>query len=157
GCTSLTSITIPENVTEIGWSAFSGCTSLTSITIPENVTEIGMNTFEKCTSLTNITIPENVTKIGWSAFEECTSLTSITIPKNVTLIMNYAFYGCTSLTSVYCKATTPPSIFDDTHSCRIFDGNASNRKIYVPNESVGAYKSAEYWKKYASSIVGYEF
>ena len=38
GCTSLTSITIPNNVTIIGSSAFEGCTSLTSITIPDNVT-----------------------------------------------------------------------------------------------------------------------
>ncbi|UWP26391.1 leucine-rich repeat domain-containing protein [[Eubacterium] siraeum] len=40
GCTSLTSITIPNNVTIIGSSAFEGCTSLTSITIPDEVTDI---------------------------------------------------------------------------------------------------------------------
>ena len=39
----------------------------------------------------------------------------------------------------------------------MFDGNASNRKIYVPMESVEAYKSAEYWKNYADAIVGYDF
>ena len=40
GCTSLTSITIPNNVTIIGSSAgvFASCSSLTSITIPDNVT-----------------------------------------------------------------------------------------------------------------------
>lgn len=39
----------------------------------------------------------------------------------------------------------------------MFDSNASGRKIYVPRASVNAYKSAEYWKNYASYIVGYDF
>ena len=38
-----------------------------------------------------------------------------------------------------------------------FDNNASGRKIYVPRESVKAYKSASYWSGYADYIVGYEF
>ena len=39
----------------------------------------------------------------------------------------------------------------------MFDSNASNRKIYVPTESVEAYKSAGYWNDYADAIVGYDF
>ena len=39
----------------------------------------------------------------------------------------------------------------------MFDGNASGRKIYVPTESVEAYKEAEYWSEYAVSIEGYDF
>lgn len=38
-----------------------------------------------------------------------------------------------------------------------FDENATNRKIYVPKESVEAYKSAKYWSDYADDIVGYDF
>ena len=96
-CTSLTSITIPNGVTSIGDSAFSGCSSLTSITIPNSVTSIGDHAFYGCTSLTSITIPDNVTSIGGRAFEDCTSLTSITIPKRVTSIGNTAFGSCNSL------------------------------------------------------------
>ena len=39
----------------------------------------------------------------------------------------------------------------------MFDSNASGREIYVPTESVDAYKSATYWNYYASAIVGYNF
>ena len=39
----------------------------------------------------------------------------------------------------------------------MFYNNASGRKIYVPTESVEAYKAAKYWSDYATSIVGYDF
>ena len=86
--------------------AFSGCSSLTSIAIPDSVTTIGDYAFHGCTSLTSVTIPDSVTSIGGSAFEDCTSLTSVTIPDSVTSIGWYAFRGCTSLTSVYYNGTT---------------------------------------------------
>ena len=79
-------ITIPDSVTSIGESAFSGCTGLTSVTIPDSVTSIGSYAFYYCSSLTSITIPDSVTSIGSYAFQSCSSLTSITIPDSVTSI-----------------------------------------------------------------------
>ncbi|MBO7263792.1 MAG: hypothetical protein J6U93_04650, partial [Alistipes sp.] len=72
---------------------------------------------------------------------------------SVTTIGDGAFYHCSSLTSVYCKATTPPALGGPY----VFDYNGSGRKIYVPTESVEAYKSASGWSEYKSSIVGYDF
>ena len=100
GCSSLTSIAIPEGVTMIGDSAFRGCLSLTSIAIPEGVTRIGDFAFNECSSLTTINIPESVTEIGDSAFGSCSSLTTIKIPEGVTKIGKYAFDECSSLTTI---------------------------------------------------------
>lgn len=80
-------------------------------------------------------------------------MTSVTIPDSVTSIGNNAFNGCKSLTSAYCKATTPPSLGDTS----VFDSNGSVRTIYVPTESVDAYKSATNWSEYADVIMGYDF
>ena len=180
-CWSLTSVTIGNGVTSIGREAFWSCTSLTSVTIGNSVTSIGDYAFGDCTSLkaiygkfasadnrcliidgvlnsfapaglTEYTIPDSVTSIGDSAFWDCTSLRSVTIPDSVTSIGYCAFSDCTSLTSVYCKPTTPPTGGD-----YMFGFNASGRKIYVPRESVDAYKAASYWNAYASDIVGYDF
>ncbi len=126
-CSSLTSITIPEGVTSIGYDAFNGCTSLTSITIPNSVTSIGYNAFNGCTSLTSITIPNSVTSIGSYAFNGCTSLTSITIPEGVTSIGSSAFYCCTSLTSI----TIPNSVTSIGYNA--FNGCTSLTSITIPN------------------------
>ena len=151
-CRSLTSVTIGDSVTTIGDYAFAICDSLTSVTIPDSVTTIGEGAFEYCSSLTSVTIGDSVTTIGEVAFYNCTSLTSVTIGDSVTSIGEWAFYSCRRLTSVYCEATTPPTLGYD-----VFDYNASGRKIYVPAESVWAYKAAQYWSNYTSAIVGYDF
>ena len=121
------------------------------IVFDDNITTIGNYAFSGCSSLTSVTIP-SVTTIGNYAFYGCSSLTSVTIPDSVTTIGYYAFRDCSSLTSVYCKATTPPAGGYD-----MFAYNASGRKIYVPMESVEAYKGASYWSEYADAIVGYDF
>ena len=151
-CSSLASVTIPNGVTSIGGSVFSGCKSLASVTIPDSVTSIGNYAFESCSSLVSVTIPDSVTSIGNYAFYICYSLTSVTIGNGVTSIGEDAFWGCSSLAEVYCKPTTPP-----TGNTRMFINNASGRKIYVPNESVEAYKSTDGWSRYADDIVGYDF
>ena len=100
-------VTIPDNVTKIGDSAFYDCTSLTSITIPDSVTEIGDRAFVCCTDLTSIIIPDSVIRIGHFAFSDCIGLTSITIPDSVTDIGNAVFAGCTDLTEIIVAGNNP--------------------------------------------------
>ena len=92
------------SVTSIGEGAFSGCSSLTSVTIPNSVTSIGEGAFASCSSLTSVTIPNSVTSIGEGAFASCSSLTSVTIPNSVTLIDEGVFAGCSSLTTLNFNA-----------------------------------------------------
>lgn len=177
----ITEYTIPNSVTSIGSGAFFNCRNLISVTIPDSVTEIGSNAFAFCYSLTEFkgkfakdngriwvidgkliafapagvteyTIPDNITSIESYAFGGCNSITSVTIPDSVTTIGYQAFQYCNSLTSVYCKATTPPTLGNNS-----FSYNGSGRKIYVPAASVEAYKGATNWSAYASAIVGYDF
>jgi len=131
--------------TSIDGSTFESC-SLTSVIIPDSVTSIGNKVFQGCTSLTSVNILDSVTSIKHYAFNGCSSLTSIVIPNSVTSIGAAAFNDCSSLTSITVEATTPPtldySVFDNTNNC----------PIYVPAESVGAYKGAQYWDNYRNRI-----
>ena len=117
GCNSLTSVTIPNSVTEIEaghykastnkyYGAFASCSSLTSVNIGNSVTTIGNNAFASCSSLTSVNIGNSVITIGNNAFYKCGSLTSATIPNSVTTIGTWAFHSCFSLTAV----TIPTSV-----------------------------------------------
>ena len=99
-CTSLTSVVLPDSLTQLGVSAFHGCTSLTSVVFRDSLTELGDAAFLRCSSLTSVVLPDSLTQLGSKAFGECTSLTSVVIPDSLTQMGDGAFGRCTSLTSV---------------------------------------------------------
>ena len=134
GCTSLTSIEIPNSVTSISKGAnyetiagsFENCTSLISVTFEEDsqLTIIEDRAFYGCTSLINIEIPNSVTSIGGfilgGAFSGCTSLTSVTFEENsrLTALGMSMFCGCTSLTSIEIPNTVTSIPLSAFSSCK---------------------------------------
>ena len=124
--TKLTSVTLPDSISEIGLRAFQNCTSLSTVTIPAAVTKIGIyafagsgvrsvdfskctrltsigeRCFEKCGSLQKIEITDKIslTTVGIYAFDQCTSLQSVYLPDSMQTIGECAFANCKSLTTL---------------------------------------------------------
>ena len=148
------------SVFRIGSSAFESCSSLTSVTIGNGVTEIDTYAFYECTALTNLIIPNSVTEIGWMAFAS-SGLTSVTIGSGVTKIYWGAF-NC-NLTSVTCLSYYPPVIDDawgDYGSVwpAFIDETLTDGTLYVPSGSVNAYRNAHGWCDFANIVgINYSF
>lgn len=73
------SVSVGNDVTSIGDSAFTDCYYISNVTIGEAVEVIGAYAFDYCSKLVNISIPAGVTSIGWSAFGACPKLSRITV------------------------------------------------------------------------------
>ena len=91
---------IPNSVTSIGDSAFSGCSGMTELILPNSVRSIGNCAFSLCSGLTELTLPNSVMSIGDCAFYGCTGLTELILPNSVTSIGNYAFSDCSGLEKI---------------------------------------------------------
>ena len=147
-CPILSSINIPEGVKSIGTYAFAGNLQLTKITLPQSIKTIGKNAFA-ATGLHSFALPEGITTIAESICFNCKSLTKLTLPSTTTNVGYRAFSYCEKLTEIHCKATTPPTLEQYA-----FEDVVTGRKIYVPHDSVEAYKTADGWSDFADQIIG---
>ena len=143
--TATDAITVPTTVKVIADNAFYNCSELTSITLPKGIDSIGNRAFNNCSKLTSIDLPDGLKALGEYAFYQCDALSTITIPSSVTTIKSSAFRGCTGLTKLTVEATTPPTIQSNT-----FRDVDHTIPVYVPEGSVDAYKSADYWSEFTN-------
>lgn len=93
---NITSVKIPETVTEIGKIAFAG-SSIKSVSIPGSVKVIPESAFEFCRNLQDVKIADGVESISHIAFSECRKIKEMNLPASVTKIESGAFRGCSSL------------------------------------------------------------
>lgn len=91
GNINIESITMSDNVLEIGFAAFDHCVKLRKIRLSENLKIIQKDLFCDCFSLSEITLPDSVTQIGWHAFYKCIELEKIKFPEKITDINSTAF------------------------------------------------------------------
>ena len=147
GCSSLTSIELPDSLTSIGGSAFNGCSSLTSIELPDSVTSISNSAFYKCSSLISIELPNGLTSIKDSAFSYCSSLTSIELPDSVTSIGGNAFGGC-NIRNVFYNGTQ-----EEWNNIKIGENNSNllNANI-IYDMDVSSFESVE-TQRYSYALV----
>ena len=106
-CTTLSAITIPNNITRLELYAFAGCTGLDVVTIPATCVYVGEHAFSGCSAMTTAIISEGVLYLGDYAFENCVSLTEIVVPDSCEYLGKYAFYNCVSMESASVGNSTP--------------------------------------------------
>ena len=125
----------------------------TSFVIKEGTVSISPDAFIKENrridyGLVAVAIPNSVEIIGEYAFSQCRALRSVNIPSRVTTIERYAFSYCKSLTSVTSEIVEPLSLPSDV----FFKASVANATLYVPAESVDAYKNADQWKDFGQVL-----
>ena len=137
-CTNLLSVELPSSVTFIRSCAFQECRSLTSIELPSSLTSIGDNAFQGCSSLNSIELPSNLMYIGYRAFENCRSISSITIPKGVIGIGLNSFSNCVGLTSITIlfELNNPDAVYNPFLSGINYDSCS----LYIPDGYYVAYQ-----------------
>ena len=99
-CSDLQSVILPKTLESLPRSTFSGCQKLTDVTLPAGLKTIESYAFKDCGSLREITLPEGLQSIEMGAFWDCRSLNSVTLPASLEWLQTGAFGGCTGLTDL---------------------------------------------------------
>ena len=150
---TLSRIYIHDKVTTIGRYAFYQCQYAQSLYLGSSVQTLGDYAFWNINGWKEITLPDSVTKIGTRCFYSNYYVKKIDVGTGVSSIGQYGFGNCTRLEVFIIRATTPPSTssYDPLYNSGTHESNPG-MKIYVPDASLNAYKTASYWKNHATKI-----
>ncbi len=134
-------LTIPDNITEIGKEAFFNCRGLSGeIDFSDNLLSIGENAFTNCNGLTGtLTIPDSVTSISSHAFRNANNIEHIVVGSGVMYLYKYytPFYNCSNVKTV---TLTNPTVIN--HVNNLIHDMSALETVYVPSESFSAYQDA---------------
>lgn len=115
---TILSISLPEGLTSIYYSAFNQCYSLTSVNFPQSLKVIGSHAFQYCRNLQSVDLPNGLEYIGYGAFYD-SGLKSVELPNSVVEMDSYAFGSCKYLSSVVLPSglsTMGESIFNECYA-----------------------------------------
>lgn len=129
-------------ITSIGTNLFNGCSSLTSVDL-SNLTSAKSYLLNGCTSLTSVNLT-NLTSAGTNLLSNCSSLTAVDFPNLTSVGRDFLSYN-NELRSIYLRSTTMCTVSGKLYL-------PSYVSIYVPASLINSYKTANYWKEYASNF-----
>lgn len=118
--------------------------------IPHSITTIGPACFSTSCYIESVVVPEGVKTLEGSSFFNCMKMKEITLPSTLDSIGSSSFQHCNNLNSITCKSMTPPKI-SDGYVFLMYE--LTNTVLYVPSESLDAYKNADYWKEFGERIL----
>ena len=97
---NITSVVIPNSVTEIQTSAFENCRQLVSVDLGTSVVTVGKNAFKDCRGLVELKLSDTIETLGDSSFEYCFQITSVELPSACKSIGERCFANCNALKQV---------------------------------------------------------
>lgn len=127
---------------------FKGCSSLSSVTLPQYLLSIDDYAFDGCSSLADIKLPIYLNSLGYRALADCSKLTSLDLPSSLQNIGSYAFAGCNAMERIDANMAAPITASQST-----FNGvDFSNCYLYVPTGAYQSYWLANGWGSFEHII-----
>ena len=178
-CTNLKSINIPNTLTTLGEMSFYQCQSLKSVHIGDNLNELGRSVFWECDSLTDAEIlgsfsnvrnlfiscpalkrvkigsknaPSGITLLDNCAIADCKNIEYLELGSGIDSLRNSALIELVNLKVLICWATVPPRCNDYWDAFSRPTPDQMDAVVYVPKESVEAYREANEWKKFKTIV-----
>ena len=139
-CRALKAIELPEGMTSIGSSAFSG-SGLQEVAFPSTLTAIGASAFNGC-PLVSVSLPEQLVTIGKQAFGSNSSLKELRIPSSLESIGAEAFSSCSNLKDIYTYTVQPININSNTFS------TYAAATLHLPEQGFNDYYASPTWGQF---------
>ena len=93
-CSRITSLVLPNSVTNIDKDAFKNCIGLKTIRFGQSLKSIGWSAFKGCSGISSLTLPDSLRTVGWETFSGCSGLKELSIGSQLYGCGTYAFGGC---------------------------------------------------------------